>query len=99
VTDGPVAAFFDSFLGDQRPHLNDRAYMTDYFRRHTDEVLRTIPPERLLVYEAGQGWEPLCKFLGVDVPDTPYPSENSRAEFIAAAEARAAAGQAATGAP
>jgi hypothetical protein len=57
--------------------------MTDYFRRHNQEVKRTIPPERLLVYEAGQGWEPLCRFLDVPVPDAPYPSENSRAEFIA----------------
>jgi hypothetical protein len=92
VTDGPMAAFFNSFLGDLRPHLNDRAYMTDYFRRHTDEVVRTIAPERLLVYEAGQGWEPLCKFLGVDVPDTPYPSENSRAEFVARAAGQVGSG-------
>ena len=81
--DGPMAAFFQSFTKDFRAHMHDRAYMTDYFRRHTDEVKRTIEPERLLVYEAGQGWGPLCKFLGVAVPDAPYPSENTRAEFMA----------------
>ena len=43
----------------------------------------SIAPERLLIYEAGQGWEPLCKFLDAPVPDAPYPSENSRAEFMA----------------
>lgn len=42
---------------------------------------RTVPPERLLVYEVKQGWEPLCKFLGVPVPDEPFPHENDRAEF------------------
>jgi hypothetical protein len=56
--------------------------MTDYFRRHTAEVQRTIAPERLLIYEVGEGWERLCAFLGVSVPDASYPSENSRAEFI-----------------
>lgn len=80
---GEFRAFFDSFLGPLRAHLHDRAYMTDYFRRHTEEVKAAIAPERLLIYEAGQGWGPLCAFLGVPVRDEPYPSENSRAEFIA----------------
>jgi len=81
--EGPMAAFFASFLGDIRAHLHDREFMTAHFRRHTEEVKRAIPPERLLVYEAGQGWAPLCKFLGVPIPDAPYPSENSKAEFMA----------------
>ena len=46
------------------------------------------PDGRLLVFEASQGWEPLCAFLGVPVPDTPYPRENSTADF----QARVAAG-------
>ena len=83
LAEGPMSAFFNSFLGDIRPHLHDRGFMTDHFRRHTEEVVNTIPAERLLIYEAGQGWEPLCDFLGVSVPDEPYPSENSRAEFMA----------------
>ena len=79
----PMSAFFRSFSGAFRERLNDRAFMTDYFRRHTEEVKAAIAPERLLIYEAGQGWAPLCTFLGVAIPETPYPSENSRAEFIA----------------
>jgi len=55
-------------------------------------VKAAIPPERLLIYEAGQGWEPLCAFLGLPVPEEPYPLENTRAEFIA----RRAAGPQAT---
>jgi hypothetical protein len=84
--EGPFAAFFDSFVnrvaGGSRERLHDRAFMTDYFRRHTDEVVAAFPKERLLVYRAGEGWERLCAFLGVAVPQEPYPSENSRAEFI-----------------
>ena len=87
---GPLSAFFGSFTGGFREHIHDRAFMTDYFRRHTEAVISAIPAERLLIYEAGQGWEPLCGFLGVAIPDAPYPSENSRAEFAA----RVAASQA-----
>lgn len=80
---GPMKEFFASFSGEFRDHMHDRAFMTDYFCRHTEKVKRTIPPERLLIYEAGQGWEPLCQFLEVPVPTMPFPNENSRAEFIA----------------
>ncbi|HEY1752052.1 MAG TPA: sulfotransferase [Caulobacteraceae bacterium] len=75
--------FFASWMGPLQPHLADRAYMTDHFRRHTEAVKAAIPPERLLVYEVGEGWDRLCPFLGVPVPAEPYPSENSRADFIA----------------
>lgn len=83
--DGVREAFFKGFCHPFMAHIHDRAFMTDYFRRHTEEVKAAIPPERLLVYEAGQGWGPLCEFLGVPIPDAAYPSENSRAEFIARA--------------
>jgi hypothetical protein len=76
-------AFFESFMGAFGDKIHDRAFMTDYFRRHTEEVKATIAPERLLIYEAGQGWGPLCAFLGVPEPDTPYPTENDRATFVA----------------
>lgn len=66
------------------------------FNRHNAQVRRRIPADRLLVFEAAQGWEPLCAFLGVPVPDKPFPRVNSREEFWDHADkARdAAAGQA-----
>lgn len=73
--------FFHMVMGHFGEKLHDRAYMTDHFRKHTEEVVAGVPPERLLVYEAGQGWEPLCAFLGVPVPDTPFPRENTREDF------------------
>ena len=82
--------FFNSFVGPLRAHLADRAYMTDYFRRHTEAVKAAIPAERLLVFEVGEGWDRLCKFLGVPVPAEPYPSENSTADFQARVKAQAA---------
>mmetsp|Transcript_102586 Transcript_102586/g.306435 ORF Transcript_102586/g.306435 Transcript_102586/m.306435 type:complete len:303 (+) Transcript_102586:51-959(+) len=37
------------------------------------EVRREVPPERLLVFNVKEGWGPLCKFLGVQVPPEPFP--------------------------
>lgn len=43
------------------------------------ETIRAlVPPERRLEYKIGDGWEPLCAFLGRDVPDVPFPYLNSR---------------------
>jgi hypothetical protein len=43
--------------------------------------MASIPPDRLLVFEAAQGWKPVCDFLGVSVPETDFPRTNSREEF------------------
>lgn len=51
------------------------------YRAHLEEVRRTIPEERLLVYDVRQGWGPLCTFLGVPVPDAPFPHLNDRVSF------------------
>ena len=83
---GSMTEFFNIFLNSFGGHLHDRAFMTDHFRKHTSEVVRAIPAERLLVYEVSQGWGPLCEFLGVPVPGEPFPAQNSRAEFIARAQ-------------
>ena len=52
------------------------------FNAHNEAVRRTAPKERLLVYELGEGWEPLCDFLGVPIPATPYPAANTREDFL-----------------
>ena len=65
--------------------------MTAEFKRHNAEVQNALPKQRVLVYEVKQGWEPLCKFLGVPVPSTPFPHVNSREEMkqmMAATQAR-----------
>jgi len=49
--------------------------------RHNAAVRAAIPAERLLEFEAGDGWEPLCAFLGVPVPDAPFPRTNERENF------------------
>jgi hypothetical protein len=51
------------------------------FRRREADVRAAIPPERLLVFNVAEGWEPLCAFLDVQVPDTDFPRTNDVAEF------------------
>ena len=84
--DDVAGDFFRSFI---KPplldHLHDRAFLIDYFEGHTAVVKAAIPPERLLIYDVSEGWRPLCAFLGVPIPATSIPEENTRAEFIARA--------------
>ncbi len=52
------------------------------FHAHEANVKAAIPAGRLLVHSAKDGWDPLCAFLGVPVPETPYPRSNSKEEFF-----------------
>ena len=71
------------------PKLHDKAWMIDRYRSHNAAVQRDIPPGRLLVYDVSKGWEPLCRFLGVPVPDAPFPQVNSTDDFKQMIAARA----------
>jgi len=51
------------------------------YQAHNEAVRNAVPREKLLVFNARDGWEPLCAFLGVAVPATPYPKTNSTDEF------------------
>lgn len=43
---------------------------------HNADVRRLIPIDQLLVYDVREGWEPLCNFLEVPVPNEPFPNLN-----------------------
>ena len=51
------------------------------FQEHIEEVKATIPPERLLVFQVKDGWEPLCRFLNKPIPDCPFPKVNEKKEM------------------
>lgn len=67
----------DYFQGDflNREHTVER-YNTFY-----DDVRNFIPIDQLLEYEISEGWEPICKFLGVEVPELPFPYKNKTIDF------------------
>jgi hypothetical protein len=77
-------AVFDAF-GER---VTDRAFMTDWFTRRNQSVIDALPRDRLLVFSAKQGWEPLCAFLDVAVPKVPFPRVNSRDELTQAVQER-----------
>ena len=51
------------------------------YERWNQEVKDTVPADRLLVWDPKDGWEPLCEFLEVDVPETPLPHVNDTENF------------------
>lgn len=61
--------------------FEDEAYARAVFQRHNNGVVRHVPPDKLLVYDVKHGWEPLCEFLDVPVPDEPFPRLNDTADF------------------
>ncbi|MGH8455471.1 MAG: sulfotransferase family protein [Stenotrophobium sp.] len=68
----------------QRSHkgtMSDRKKAIAHYHRHIEEVKAAVLPDQLLVFSVDEGWGPLCKFLGVPVPASKFPSINDRAEF------------------
>lgn len=54
----------------------DQQHAIAVFEGHIEYVKKTCPPERLLVFDVREGWQPLCDFLDVPVPDRPFPHLN-----------------------
>lgn len=61
--------------------FEDKAFAIKIFNDHIEEVKKNIPADKLLIYQVKEGWEPLCKFLNVPVPNEPFPVSNERLEF------------------
>jgi hypothetical protein len=57
--------------------------MVAAYERHNAVVRDAIPPNRLIEYQPGDGWEPICERLGVAVPDEEFPHSNTLEDFRA----------------
>ncbi len=68
--------------------FEDKDHAISVFKAHEERVKAAIPADRLLVFEASEGWEPLCEFLGKEVPGEDYPRVNTRDEFLTSADER-----------
>ena len=71
------------FIAEQtfRGMLDDKDRAIAALQRRTEEVRAAIPAERLLVFDVAEGWDPLCRFLDVPVPEGPFPRVNSTEQF------------------
>ncbi len=61
--------------------MDDKQRVLADFQQRIDEVIAQIEPERLLLFNVAEGWEPLCRFLDVSVPDQAFPNIDSHEEF------------------
>lgn len=72
----------DMFAAWEPNWRDDTAAMAAY-ERHNETVRREAPRERLVEWQPGDGWEPLCTALGAPVPDEEFPHTNTTEEFRA----------------
>ena len=63
------------------PDWREPAAAMAAYQRHNERVRREAPAERLLDWQPGDGWEPICAAMGVPVPEQPFPHENSSEQF------------------
>ena len=59
-----------------------KAHLERHFNAWNQSVIDKCPKDKLLVFDVKQGWEPLCKFLGKPVPDTPFPHVNDASQMV-----------------
>ena len=53
-----------------------------FYNNWVTHVKQTVPADRLLVFEPKQGWEPLCAFLDLPVPEGPFPHVNDTPSML-----------------
>jgi len=78
-----MAMVNDLFANTFTPRWHDETPAKRAYEAHNAAVRATVEPARLLEWQAGDGWEPICAALGVPVPDDPFPHVNSTADFRA----------------
>lgn len=61
--------------------FSDREQLRLGFEKHYEMVRKAVPKHRLLEFKNEEGWEPLCKFLGKEVPREKYPRTNDAKSF------------------
>ena len=62
--------------------LADRDAAIAAYEANVARVRATVPQDRLIEFDARDGWPPLCAALGVPIPDEPYPRVNTTEEFF-----------------
>ena len=83
----PTMRYFQRWINSLRDGRWNELYNTKGHRYphrgtyddHIEYVTRVVPKDRLQFYNVQDGWEPLCKILGCEVPDAPFPKANDAA--------------------
>jgi hypothetical protein len=72
-----VAGFFRRFGAD----VTDPDAAMAAYEAHNERVRAEVPPSRLVEWQPGDGWAPICSALGLPEPDEPFPHVNTTAQF------------------
>jgi len=67
--------------------IRDREASIAAYNAHNARVKNAVPAERLLTWQAPNGWAPICAALHVEIPAEPFPRTNTREEWRARAAA------------
>lgn len=67
--------------GDFQGRFEDRDWVRRMYDERIEEIRSTIAPERLTVWNLGDGWGPLAAMLGVDPPAHDFPRLHDTNEF------------------
>jgi len=63
-------------------NINDKKHVIETFKKNGEDVRAAFGPDRLLVFDPGQGWAPLCAFLDVPIPTEDFPHTNTTKDFL-----------------
>ena len=53
----------------------------EYYDKWIEDIKILVPQHNLLLFDVKEGWGPLCKFLGVAIPEQPFPKVNDTYDF------------------
>lgn len=62
-------------------NIEDRDHVIATYKKNIADVQAAIPAERLLTYQTGDGWDPICRFLDIPEPKKAYPHKNRAGNF------------------
>jgi hypothetical protein len=71
------------WTGTFNDRFEDKQYILDIYKQHNERIQKIVPKESLLVLDVSKNgrWDELCQFLGVPVPDVPFPHSKETKEF------------------
>jgi hypothetical protein len=85
MEDDPTLPGFEAMLRDSvaafDPAWRDDTAAMAAYDRHNAAVRHAVPAERLVEWQPGDGWQPLCRALRLAVPEEDFPHVNTREEF------------------
>jgi hypothetical protein len=80
VEGNPWTQMANNMMLNFTPDWRDEAKAKAAFLAYNESVRQAAPADRLLEWQAGDGWEPICERLGMAVPDEPFPHVNTTDE-------------------